>query len=96
MKYKQENFKDIPQKEVIPKPKHSITKVYLGNYKTLEEAVEVQEKIKALDTGVEPFVKTVNGHYIVQLGSFADGDRAGMLADKLKQKGYYPKINYEN
>ncbi len=89
-------FKKIPAKEVIPIPKPVITKVYLGNYVSLEEAVAVQNKISAIEPELSPFVKSVKGHYIVQLGSFSDSSRAGALAEKLTAKGYYPKINYEN
>ncbi len=91
-----EDFKSIPAKEVIPIPKPTITKVYLGNYATLEEAMNVQNKISIIEPSLSPFVKSVKGHYIVQLGSFSDSSRAGALADKLTAKGYYPKINYEN
>ena len=68
----------------------------MGNYQTLEEATAVQNRVMAIEPGISPFVKSVKGHYIVQLGSFSDGARAGALAEKLSAKGYYPKINYEN
>ena len=91
-----EEFKNIPAKEVIPIPRPTITKVYLGNYSTLEEAMSVQNKVSEIEPNISPFVKSVKGHYIVQLGSFSDSARAGALAEKLSSKGYYPKINYEN
>lgn len=96
LKTKQNEFRSIPAKEVIPLPKPVITKVYLGNYATLEDAAAVQNQIMAIEPEITPFVKSVKGHYIVQLGSFSDGARAGALAEKLTAKGYYPKINYEN
>ena len=94
--FKQEEFKNIPQKEVVVLPKHTTTKVYLGNYSTLEDAVVVQNKVNSIEPGIVPFVKSVRGHYIVQLGSFSDSEKAGILVEKLRAKGYYPKITYEH
>ena len=95
IKKQHEDFKNIPPKEVIPQPKHAITKVYLGNYSTIEQATDIQNQVVALNLGITPFVKSVNGHYVVQLGSFTDGDKAGVLSQKLRLKGFYPKVNYE-
>ena len=96
IKEKYTDFKDIPTKEIIAKPKPVLTKVYLGNYPTVEAAANVQKEIESAENGLSPFIKSVNGHYTVQIGSFSDSERAGVLVEKLRAKGYYPKINYEN
>ncbi len=83
-------------KQVIPKPTHSITKVYLGNYSSIEEAMKIQSKVSAEDPSLMPFVKAVNNTYIVQLGSFSDSAKADNLIENLKSKGYSPKTIYEN
>ena len=96
IKLQKEDFSSIPVKEVIPLPKKPVTKVYLGNYSSPEAAYAVQNRLKKQFPELEPFVKQVNGKYIVQTGSFYDGAKAGVLAEKLQEKGYFPKINYEN
>ena len=83
-------------KQVIPKPTHSITKVYLGSYGSIEEAMKVQSKVSAEDPSLMPFVKAVKDSYIVQLGSFSDSNKASVLIENLKAKGYSPKTIYEN
>jgi|GEM_PF-6030256 len=96
IKLQKEDFRSIPIKEVIPLPKKPVTKVYLGNYSSPEAAYAVQNRLKKQFPELEPFVKQINGRYIVQTGSFYDGAKAGALAEKLQEKGYFPKINYEN
>lgn len=94
---KSEEVKAIEERSIKKQAKKNVlSKVYLGKYSTLEEAIEIQNKINSIDTSLSPFVKSVNGGYIVQLGSFSDAEKAGVLAEKLTKKGYYPKISYEN
>ncbi len=81
--------------QVIPKPKPLFTKVYLGNYKTIEDAISVQNKVSQDYVSLNPFIKAVNDYYIVQMGSFTDEEKAEELVSKLKQNGYNPKITYE-
>lgn len=91
--------KDFREKEntsIIPKPLPSMTKVYLGSYSSIEEAMKIQEKVSSDESSLIPFVKTVKDKYIVQLGSFSDKEKADALVSKLKSKGYNPKIIYEN
>ena len=73
-----------------------ITKVYLGQYQTLEEAMSVQEKISKDISDTAPFIKAINDHYIVQLGSFTDKSKADSFITRLKEKGYSPKTLTNN
>ena len=83
---------------VIPLPERPITatKVYLGSFSSLEEAMEIQNRIKHEEPSLEPFIKAIRDTYIVQLGSFSDKEKAEALIIKLKDKGYTPKIIHEN
>ncbi len=85
-----------PPKQVIPLPKPAWTKVYLGNYSSIDEAMSVQNKISNDNPNLMPFVKSVKGTYIVQLGSFSDSDKAAELINNLKNQGYSPKTIVEN
>ena len=74
IKEQRPDFRSIsPVTPVIPLPERpvTITKVYLGSYSTLEEAMAVQSKIANEDSSIEPFIKAIRDTYIVQLVSFA-------------------------
>ncbi len=90
------DFRPQTRRQIIPLPKPSLTKVYLGNYSSIEEAMSVQNKISNEAPDLNPFIKAVGNNYIVQLGSFSDQDKAQALVVNLRQKGFSPKINYEN
>lgn len=105
---KKTDFREIPAampqksaseqtpEKVIPLPKPSITRVYFGSYSNIEDATAIQNEVAKVDGSLSPYIKSVNGSYIVQVGSFADKDRAVALVGKLKGKGLSPKISYEN
>ncbi len=99
IKTQRPDFRNIsPATPVIPLPERpvTITKVYLGSYSSLEEAMIIQNKISNEEPELEPFIKAIRDTYIVQLGSFADKEKATALIIKLKEKGYNPKIISEN
>ena len=99
IKEQRPDFRSIsPATPVIPLPERpvTITKVYLGSYSTLEEAMAVQNKVANDDSSIEPFIKAIRDTYIVQLGSFADKEKADAFIIKLKEKGYTPKVISEN
>ncbi len=99
IKNQRPDFRNIsPATPVIPLPERpvTITKVYLGSYSSLEEAMIIQNKISNEEPELEPFIKAIRDTYIVQLGSFADKEKATALIIKLKEKGYNPKIISEN
>lgn len=97
IKKEHSDFREIPAATpVIPAPTPAVTKVYLGSYPDIETAMEVQNKVNSTDPSIASFVKAVNGKYIVQLGSFSDKNRAKALVTQLQEKGFSPKLNYEN
>lgn len=69
-----------------------ITKVYTGFYNSSEEAQRVKEKIAKSFPELQPFVKTVNGQYIVQAGSFSSRRKAVELKESLNSAGYTAKL----
>lgn len=74
---------------------NQISKVYLGKYETIEEAVKIQHQVSSEETEIVPFIKAINGKYVVQIGSFSDSERAKTLVNKMKSKGYPAKISVE-
>ncbi len=76
-------------------PSDTITKVYLGSYASLDEATDIRNNISSLGLAVSPFIKSVNNHYIVQVGSFYDSQKADDLVIILKTNGYNAKKQIE-
>ena len=76
-------------------PTVTITKVYLGSYASLDEAIEAQHKVSASGLAVSPFVKAVKDKYIVQVGSFYDSQKADDLVSSMKAKGFSAKKKVE-
>lgn len=72
-----------------------VTKVYIGYYSTLEQAVNTQNKVIASGVNVSPFVKEVNGLYVVQAGSYANSQKAQTLYSQLSAMGYPAKLVME-
>lgn len=66
----------------------TITKVYVGKYETIEEAMKMQSKIAGDAPETIPFIKSVNGKYVVQIGSFSDKEKALQLVEEMSNKGY--------
>lgn len=64
------------------------SKVYVGQYSNVEEAVKAQNKLASEESDIIPFIKKVNGYYVVQAGSFSDKDKALSLTSRLNAKGY--------
>lgn len=81
-----------PKEPPIPKieaPKdNTVTKVYVGKYATIEEAIRMQSKIAGEAPETIPFIKSVNGKYVVQIGSFSDKEKALSLVSEMNEKGY--------
>ena len=67
-------------------------KVYTGFYKSQEEAQAAKSRISQNFPDIQPFVKEVNGQYIVQAGSFTSRKKAVKLKEILNSQGYTAKL----
>lgn len=83
-------IKEVQQ--VTPAPSIKVTKVYVGFYNSSEEATAAKTKISQSIPGIQPFIKAVNGQYIVQAGSFADRRKAVELRDELSNRGFTARL----
>lgn len=81
---------------IIPAPIPSLTKVYLGTFSSVDEAMSMQQKIATDIPDSMPFIKSMNGSYIVQLGSFSNADIAQTFIQRVRDKGYSPKVMINN
>ena len=66
-------------------------KVVVGDFSTIEAAQSEREKIKS-QFSAAPFIKTINGRYTLQVGSFKAHATAEALVASLKQQGYSARI----
>lgn len=69
-----------------------MTKVYVGSYTTIEQAIQAQNKLMTLTTSVSPFVKEIDGKYVLQAGSFANPTKAESIAKEINTLGFSTKI----
>lgn len=77
-----------------PEP-YKMTKVYVGHYSTIEQAIQAQNRLMSAPIGVSPFVKEVNGAYVLQAGSFASVQKAESIAGQINQAGFSAHVVQE-
>ena len=84
----------IPKKSEIANQAASTTKsrVFVGYYNSLEDAVIAQKELNDLIPGVNPFVKELSGYYIVQIGYYSNNEKAEEMYNKIKKLRYPAKI----
>lgn len=89
----------IPQKSEIAnlalQAPGKMTKVYAGYYDSLEDAVTAQNDLDALLPDVSPFIKEMNGKYIVQIGVYSNPSSAEDMYKKLKELNFPAKTKSE-
>lgn len=85
-RFKNQKEQLIPKIEI--KKESTVTKVYVGKYSTIEEAIRIQSKIAGDAPETIPFIKLINGKYVVQIGSFSDKEKALSLVNEMNEKGY--------
>ena len=80
----------------IPKPApvepYTMTKVYVGSYATIEQAIQAQNHLMSTSIGISPFVKEVDGVYVLQAGSFASSAKAENVANQIRQAGFSARV----
>lgn len=69
-----------------------MSKVYVGSYPTIEQAIQAQNKIMNTSISVSPFVKEVNGSYVLQAGSYANAHKAEAVAREISAAGFPTRV----
>lgn len=87
----------IPKKSEIANQaaSNSKTRVFVGYYTSLEQAVVAQNELNEMLPGVSPFVKEQSGYYIVQLGVYSNPESAEEMYNKVKQLRFPVKLKSE-
>ena len=100
-KYRKKQYKDaaegsadsaqVNKQEPAMQNNGASLKVVVGDFATIEAAQSEMEKIKS-QFSAAPFIKSVNGRYTLQVGSFRARATADALVSSLKQQGYSARI----
>lgn len=86
-----------PPIPTVKEIKHKTTaRVYVGYYPTLEQAMHAKNLISAEVPGYQPYVKNVNGQYIVQVANFSDVSTAVQFKLDLSDKGFPARLQTEH
>ena len=72
-----------------------MTKVYVGKYADFNQAAIVQEALVKSSLVSSPFIKNLNGYYVIQVGSFSNQEAAQNVAELLISNGYAAKMILE-
>lgn len=87
--------KTAPAKPAIDVDDTRISRVYIGQFSSVEQAIAMQNRLVDSDLNVTPFVKNINGTYVLQVGSFASRQKAQTLVTQLEMAGYFARIVQE-
>ncbi len=91
------NKKQVEEKKLKPRIKNEnyiqsnivvASKVLVGKFTTLDEALQKQNEIKENNPKSTPYVKKVGDVFSIQMGSYEDFATAKSAAASLKSKGY--------
>lgn len=86
----------VPPAPKLSQPEaYKMTKVYVGNYATIEQAIQAQNRLMETSIGISPFVKNIGGTYVLQAGSFASVQKAESVASQLNQAGFSARVVQE-
>lgn len=69
-----------------------MSKVYVGSYPTIEQAIQAQNKLMSSSASVSPFVKELNGVYVLQAGSYANAGKAESVSRELNSLGFPSRV----
>ncbi len=69
-----------------------ISKVYVGQYSTIEQAIAMQNRLTDAGLDLAPFVKKVGENYVVQIGSYASAQKAQSVAESVQNAGFAARV----
>lgn len=91
----QKNFSVSQPVKKVSTTATKMTKVYVGKYADFEQAALVQDALVKSSLVSAPFIKNLNGYYVVQVGSFSNMEAAQNVAELLISNGYSAKMVLE-
>ena len=85
------NLQSLQLKQEIPAVSPLNMKVVIGDFSTKEAALQELADISS-QFSAPPFVKLVNGAYVIQVGSFKTPETAYEFVNSLRQQGFSARI----
>ncbi len=76
----------------VPAPAPKTYKVYVGSYSSAAQAEVAKGIIAESGSGVNVFVKNINGSYTLQAGSFSTAEKAQSVADDLLRNNFPARV----
>jgi len=71
---------------------NKISKVYVGQFATKEQAITMQNRLMDAGLDLAPFVKKVGSNYVIQIGSYASAQKAQSIAETVQNAGFSARV----
>lgn len=86
---KLEEIQEVKPLIATPVPSvNKISKVYVGQFSNIEQAIAMQNKLTEANLDLAPFVKRVDNYYVVQIGSYASKEKAQVVVLQVQGAGF--------
>lgn len=86
---KLEEVQEIKPLIATPVPSiNKISKVYVGQFSNIEQAIAMQNKLTDAGLDLAPFVKRIDNYYVVQIGSYASKEKAQAVVLQVQGAGF--------
>ena len=85
------NLQGLNLKNQVPPPSAMHLKVVIGDFSTKEAALHELADISS-QFSAPPFVKVINGSYVIQVASFKTPETAYEFVNSLRQQGFSARI----
>lgn len=86
---KLEEVQEVKPLIATPVPSiNKISKVYVGQFSNIEQAIAMQNKLTDAGLDLAPFVKRIDNYYVVQIGSYASKEKAQAVVLQVQGAGF--------
>lgn len=86
---KLEEIQEVKPLIATPVPSiNKISKVYVGQFSNIEQAIAMQNKLTDAGLDLAPFVKRIDNYYVVQIGSYASKEKAQAVVLQVQGAGF--------
>ena len=86
---KLEEVQEVKPLITTPVPSiNKISKVYVGQFSNIEQAIAMQNKLTDAGLDLAPFVKRIDNYYVVQIGSYASKEKAQAVVLQVQGAGF--------
>lgn len=92
----EEKVQEVKPLSATPLPTvNKISKVYVGQFSNIEQAIAMQNKLTDAGLDLAPFVKRIDNYYVVQIGSYASKEKAQAVVLQVQGAGFPARLENE-